>query len=162
FCLDRNTGKVIWKFDDRGELKQMFSSPRIANGRLYVGEGFHQDSFCKLYCLDAASGEKLWHIQTKSHTESSPTIVDGKVYLGAGDDGFYGADAENGKIIWHFEGAHVDFNPVLVDGKLYAGSGYGTYEIFCLDADKGQPLWRQPIDLPAFATPAIAGDRVIF
>lgn len=162
YCLDRNTGEVVWEFDNGGSLKQVFSSPCLVGGKLYVGEGFHQDNFCKLYCLDAATGKKLWHVQTESHTESSPLVVDGKVYFGAGADGMYCVDAENGKVVWHFEGRHVDSNPVIVENRLYGGSGYDNFEVFCLDKDTGNPLWRLPVNLPAFATPAGAGERVIF
>ncbi|HXG09894.1 MAG TPA: PQQ-binding-like beta-propeller repeat protein, partial [Gemmataceae bacterium] len=169
YCLDRETGRPRADFnrgrpfDDGGDLKQVFSSPCAADGRLYLGEGFHQDSFCKLYCLDAATGQKLWHVPTKGHTESSPCVADGKVYIGAGDDGLYCVEAVRGKVLWHFEGPHVDCTPVVVDGRLYGGSGYGTYEVFCLDARTGNLVWRVPVDLPAFATPAATPDgRVVF
>ena len=60
YCVDRKTGKEIWMFNEGGDMKDVFSSPCVADGRLYIGEGFHQHADCKLYCLDAATGKKLW------------------------------------------------------------------------------------------------------
>ena len=84
-------------FNNNGDMKPVFSSPCVWNGRLYIGEGFHSDMMCKLYCIDAAKGEKLWEFATKGHTESSPRVIDGRVYFGAGDDGLYCVDAITGE-----------------------------------------------------------------
>jgi len=40
--------------------------------------------------------------KTNSHAEGPPTIKDGRVYFGAGDDGLYCLDAITGKQIWQF------------------------------------------------------------
>ena len=87
YCLDRESGRVRWGFNDGGKMKDVFSSPCVAAGRVYVGEGFHQDLGCRMYCLDADTGEKVWDFPTNSHTESTPCVAGGKVYFGAGDDG---------------------------------------------------------------------------
>jgi outer membrane protein assembly factor BamB len=163
YCLDRATGNILWSFDADGEMKQVFSSPCLADGKLYVGEGYHQDSGCKLYCLDAQSGKKLWDFKTKSHTESSPCVWHGKVYFGAGDDGVYCLDATTGAEVWHFEGLHVDTSPVVVNGRLYGGSAYGKeFFMFCLDAAKGGPVWKVPSRLPVFGSPTVVGKQVYF
>src|SRR5262245_12448265 len=67
YCLDRATGKVIWKFDDDGRMQHMFSSPCFWENRLYIGEGMHQNFECKLYCLNAESGVKLWDFAVGNH-----------------------------------------------------------------------------------------------
>lgn len=164
FCLDRATGKERWAFDNDGQMKQVFSSPCLADGRLYIGEGYHEDSACKLFCLDAATGKKLWDFPTKSHTESSPAVVNGKVYFGAGDDGVYCLDAATGKEVWHFEGLHVDTRLAVAEGKIYGGSGgYGKpMAMFCLDAQNGARLWETPSKLPVFGSPRVYGQRVFF
>src|SRR5205085_1586296 len=79
FALDTGTGREAWRFDDGGALKPVFCPPCVADGRLYVGEGYHEDSGCRLFCLDAATGRKLWEFPTASHTESGPCVADGRV-----------------------------------------------------------------------------------
>jgi outer membrane protein assembly factor BamB len=166
YCLNRATGKEVWSFDNDGEMKQVFSTPCLADGRIYIGEGFHQDRECRLYCVEAATGKKVWEFATTSHTESSPCVADGKVYFGAGDDGLFCVNAATGKEIWHYPGLHVDCSPCVVGARVYAGSGVGdTYretDLFCLDAAKGTEAWKVPADLPVWGSPAVSGKQVFF
>jgi outer membrane protein assembly factor BamB len=167
YCLDRFTGKKLWKFDDDERMQHMFSSPCIADGRLYIGEGMHQNFQCKLYCLDADSGTKLWDFEVGNHIESSPCVVDGKVFFGAGDDGVYCLDAKTGKPCWHFqELLHVDSSPAAVGGLLFAGSGLSrkckTTEVFCLNSQSGTVVWRRPTRLSAWGSPVVDGNQVLF
>ncbi len=163
YCVERATSRLLWTFDDDEEMKPVsISSPCLADGLLYIGEGFHEDSDCKLYCLEADTGHKRWEYQTHSHVESSPCVADGKVFFGAGDDGVICCDARTGRELWHFGGLHVDTSPAVVHQRLYAGSGYGPrYEVFCLDTASGQPRWRRPVDLPVWGSPRLVGDRVL-
>jgi outer membrane protein assembly factor BamB len=162
YCVERKTGSEIWMFNDGGNMKDVFSSPSLADGRIYIGEGFHQHADCKLYCLDARTGKKLWDFATTSHVESTPRVAGGKVYFGAGDDGLYCLGAATGEKRWHLEGLHVDANPLVIDNRLYGGSGYGdSYKetvLFCLNADNGIVHWRIPVDLPVWGMPAFQGE----
>ncbi len=168
YCLDRATGAVLHAFNDGGKMKNAFSAPFVVGDRLYVGEGFHQNSDCKMFCLNADTLEKIWEFPTRSHTESSPCVVDGKVYFGAGDDGLYCVRADDGAPVWddnvRLKGLHVDANPVLVGGRIYCGSGVGdAYKetcAFCVDAATGKEIWRRPTDLPVWGEPAVADGRI--
>jgi outer membrane protein assembly factor BamB len=175
YCLNLVTGKEVWKFDNDGEMLQVFSAPTIADGRLFIGEGFHENKGCRLYCLNAATGKKIWDFPTESHTESSPCVAGDKVYIGAGDDGVYCVDVRTGKKVWQYpsensdtiptifpRGAnsrqskkplklHVDASPLVMDGRVYAGSGVDRDgpgcepAIFCLDAVTGKRIWLMPL-----------------
>jgi outer membrane protein assembly factor BamB len=165
-CLNANTGEELWRFDNDGKMKIAFSSPSLAEGRLFVGEGFHEDSGCNLFCLDAGSGKKIWEFPTASHTESSPVVLNGRVYFGAGDDGVFCANAADGKQVWNFPGFHVDATPQIHGGRLYVGSGVGdkfnTTAFLCLDAETGKEVWKAPLADAAFAEAILFEDRVIF
>jgi len=164
-CVDLATSRQLWKFA-KPEMKTIFSTPAVADGKLYFGEGLHTDSRCKLYCLDAATGTELWAFTAKSHNEGPPFLADGKVYFSAGDDGLYCLDAASGKEIWHYAGEaqklHIDTPVIVTGGKLYAGSGYNTFAVFCLDAKSGKEIWKIETPLRSFGSPLAVGKHVVF
>ena len=167
YCLNQDTGKIVWQFDDDWAMQQMYSSPCLADGRLYIGEGMHANHVCKFYCLDAASGQKQWQFVTAGHIESSPCVADGKVFFAAGDDGLYCLDAITGAPRWHYEAPiHVDTSATVAGNRLYAGSGVSRLrkatKIFCLDADAGKVVWEEATDLPVWGSAAVSGGQVFF
>lgn len=167
YALARDSGRVLWSFDDGGGMLPPYATPCVFAGRLYVGEGMHGHLNSKLYCLDVATGRKQWAFPTAGHIESSPCAGDGRVFFGAGDDGLYCLDAATGAPHWRFEdGLHIDASPLLADGWIYAGSGVTRQrprpEAFCLDARTGQPRWRVRTDLPAWGSPTLGDGRVYF
>ncbi len=165
YALDRATGKVLWKFDGGGTMRQTYSSPCLDAGRLYLGEGMHGNHTCNLHCLDAASGRELWHAEASDHIESSPCVADGKVFFAAGDDGVYALDAATGREVWHARPpVHIDSSPAVEGRHVYVGSGATnarkTTAVFCLDVTDGREVWRVPTDLPVWAAPAIDAGRL--
>ncbi len=170
YCLD-HAGHVVWDFNGVNSLrmKQVYSSPCLADGKLYVGEGFHTDAACKLYCLEAATGKKLWAYESESHTESSPCVADGKVYCGAGSDGLLCLDAATGTKVWEYKGGHIDCPPVVLGGRVYCGSGVdrdidGPQQtaMFCLDAATGHEIWKEKTNLPVWGKPFVTAERAFF
>jgi outer membrane protein assembly factor BamB len=167
YCLNRSTGRPVWKFDDDGAMQHMYSSPCLAEGRLYIGEGMHQNFICKLFCLEAESGHKLWDFQVAGHIESSPCVADGRVFFGAGDDGLYCLDAATGVCSWQFQGPfHIDTSPLVVGKRLYCGSGvsrnHKETRMFCLETETGKVLWQKPTQLPVWGSPVMADDQVFY
>jgi outer membrane protein assembly factor BamB len=186
YALDPETGKELWQFDNEYEkdsdkgMKPAFSAPVYADGRVYFGEGLHTDNNSRLFCLDAATGRKLWDYQTDSHTESSPAVADGKVVIGAGYHGLHCVDVETGKLVWRYPKdakaeqrvAHVDCNPFIANGKVYAGSGYKPEyikddmnkenTIFCLKLTTGELVWKERVEDSVYGSPLVVGERAFF
>jgi outer membrane protein assembly factor BamB len=74
-ALDAATGDEAWRVDLPGKIG---SSVSLASGAAYFGD---RDGV--LHCVDAASGEVLWTLQTDDgQAISTPAIVDGIVYIG--------------------------------------------------------------------------------
>jgi outer membrane protein assembly factor BamB len=177
YCLNRFTQEVLWSFDNDGDMQPVFSSPRLADGRLYIGEGFHNSIDCRLYCLDARTGKLCWPpFATRGQVESSPCIHGGKVFFGGGNDGLYAADAATGKKLWQFP-ENPDTLPLLrvcapaavAAGRVFVGSGVDRNRpgdcaraVFALDEATGKQLWRVPVNLPCWAEPVVLGERVLF
>ncbi len=185
YCFDADKGTILWRFRDSGQ-RATFSSPAVADGGkvLVVGEGLHYTEDARVYCIDI-SGEKssgpllLWKYRTGSHVESSPCVYEGKVYIGAGDDGYYCfklRPSEPGKaeVLWHLPGPKskdkkpggpvypdAESCPVAFEGKVYLGLGIGGKALCCVDAETGKELWRIETPYPVFAPPAISRTRKV-
>ena len=188
YALDPATGAEQWCFPrDAGgdpdlEMKIAFSTPVFADGRLYFGEGMHEDKNSRLFCLDVEKGKLLWTYQTESHTESTPFVADGKVVIGAGYHGIHCLDAVKGpgpenKPLWRYpadksaedRALHVDSNPVIANGRVYAGSGYKPdyvkdqgkiNTIFCLDLNTGKKIWDERVDDSVYGSPLVHDGKV--
>jgi outer membrane protein assembly factor BamB len=169
YCLDADTGGVVWKASPPG-MRATFSSPAVWGHYLVVGEGLHFTRDARVLCFDISDGAKLlWEYRTASHVESSPCIWQGRVYIGAGDDGYYCFDLApdaSGKprLVWHVPGNQypdAETPPAVADGRVYVGLGMGGKAVVCLDADTGKELWRVATPYPVFAPPSVVGGKVL-
>ncbi len=192
-CLNADTGELLWKSKESIGLRATFSSPAIFGKYLVSGEGLHDTYDARVLCLDISPegrGKLLWSYRTRNHVESTAAIADGRVYIGAGDDGYYcfklepDADGE-AQIVWHAKGpasadigpdeavyADCETSPVVHEGRVYVGLGLdqelpdGTpvpgKSILCLDAETGAEIWRAEMPCPVFGPGTIADGRVFF
>ncbi len=170
YCLDADTGAVVWKTQPDG-YRATFSSPAVSGGYLVCGEGLHFTTNARVFCFDVSlegQGKVLWEYETKSHVESSPCIYEGRVYIGAGDDGYYCFDLEPGAdgqatVVWHVPGDRypdAETPPAVVDGKVFVGLGMAGNAVCCLDAETGDEVWRVETPYPVMCPPTVVGDRV--
>lgn len=82
--------RVLWAKTTPYLKLPTVSSPGVYKDYLIFGDGMHQTNGALLYCLDAAAGAPVWRHSvpgTLVHLEGSPTIVDGKAYIGGGAGG---------------------------------------------------------------------------
>jgi serine/threonine-protein kinase len=74
---------------------------------------------------------------------SSPTVVNGIVYIGATDSNVYAIDAQSGQKKWAFQtGSSIVSSPAVVGGIVYVNSNDGN--VYALDAQSGQENWAFP------------------
>lgn len=157
YAVDRESGTQRWKFDTRGAIA---SSPAVANGLVYISSADGN-----VYAVDAESGSQRWVFATKGErrftapgihgalpkTErmpdpfdvfmSSPTVVNGVVYIGSGDQHVYALDAATGALRWSFAtGDVVHATPAVSGGVVYIGSW--DRNLYALDASNGRERWR--------------------
>ena len=71
-------------------------------------------------------------VKTKYYVRFSPTVADGRVYVGFGDGYIYCLDKENGGLIWkHSIGRAIRSSSAVVDEKIYVGSW--DCKMYCLE-----------------------------
>src|SRR5262249_40715879 len=70
--------KPAWEFDDDEGMKPMYCGPCPAGGRVYIGEGFHENGGCRMFGPGAAPGQEPAGVAppravpTVSHPRTTP------------------------------------------------------------------------------------------
>ena len=192
-CLDAFTGDLLWKLPIEAHAPR--ESVAIAYGNLYLiptytkGRMDIYETTDEIWAIGSKSwpmwrndpehsgtGQSgptnltlRWKFTTNGGVVSSPSVVDGRVYVGSNDKNIYSIDARSGRLVWKFmTGARIKSSPAVVDGKVYIGPDDGY--VYCLDAHKGSIVWQRYAGgyiEPHFAavsrlrsSPAVVGGRV--
>jgi len=164
YCIDLETGQEIWKMDAENSPA---GSAAIGEGGVYVAT-YNFDGDGDLFALSLDDGSILWS-EVITPTDSTPTLVDGRVYVSGGVDGFsdsvtYCFNAASGDLLWSTvpEDEIGDWRCSIAcaDGLVFVGKPDFTDcgGICALDADTGDLVWSHP---GGGSSPAVA-DGVIF
>jgi outer membrane protein assembly factor BamB len=89
----------------------------------------------------------LWTYTTGNSIDSSPAVLDGRIYFGSRDYNVYCLNAATGEKIWQYNIGHIIFcSPAIYENKIYIGStnatGFNGNNIYCLDALTGVKIWE--------------------
>ena len=164
-CLDAYTGQLIWTLPI--EAFPPRESVAIAYGNLYLIPGYIQEMQMDQYTTidqvwaigtkawpmwrhdpaHTASGQSgptnltlRWNFTTNGAVVSSPSVAEGRVYVGSRDKNIYCLDAQFGSLLWKFNtSAPILSSPAVVNGKVYVGPDDGY--VYCLDAYNGSLIW---------------------
>ncbi|MEX2579646.1 MAG: PQQ-binding-like beta-propeller repeat protein [Verrucomicrobiales bacterium] len=180
-----NLLKELWKidacpeeyrFDDKGEPikyatypgpSEIISSPVVYDDKVYVAIGQdpeHGEGVGALTCIDPAKGTGqdaiVWQFKEVGRTISTPSVVDGLVYLADYSGRLYCLDAETGEKYWeHDTLSHIWGSTLVVDGKVFLGNEDG--ELVILKAGKDyEELEIVEYPAPIYATPIVANNTL--
>jgi parallel beta-helix repeat protein len=107
------------------------------------------------------TNQLLWNFSAGGEIDSSPAVVDGKVYFGGSDCQIYCLDASNGTQIWNYTtGSLIVSSPAVAYGKVYVTSEDGA--IYCLDALTGTRIWNYTTLSGVTSSPAVTEGKVYF
>lgn len=82
--------RIVWNKTTPYLKLPTVSSPAVADGKLFFGDGMHQTDGANLHCLRADKGLPVWLLPvpgTLVHLEGSPTIAGNRVFSGGGAAG---------------------------------------------------------------------------
>jgi len=82
----------------------------------------------------------LWWYDMGDRVESSPTVVDGTVYVGSEDGHLYALDAGSVRVGWKTEvESTISTTPAVTADSVYLSGSNGLH---ALDRETGEPRWR--------------------
>lgn len=152
FCLDADSGKVVWRHSYPSELGDRFfeggttGTPTVDGDRV-----FFLGRWGDVFCLNAASGAVVWsenvHQETGAQVPgwgfgSSPLVFNNLLILNVGDAGT-ALDKNSGKVIWHSGMGEAGYStplPVQLNGHWLALFSSGKAYL-AIDPQSGQELW---------------------
>ncbi len=144
YAMDAQNGLEKWHFRTGGAIR---SSAAVVDGTVYFSS---RDAL--LYALRAADGSEVWRcpigvpsqmnsVDNWDYFDSSPTVVDGVLYVGSGDRQLYAVDTATGHTNWTFKANNkIRSSPAVVGGRVYIG-GLDGY-VYALDAAAGTNVWK--------------------
>jgi outer membrane protein assembly factor BamB len=140
YALNVTTGAIDWSV----QLADLYSSPAVANGTVYV-EGAYYDTCSAngdcLFALNAANGALVWRFQMATGgNEPAPAVANGMVYFGTPDGKVAAVDATTGTLSWQYQTAANTEDAAVANGVVYIGTNDGY--IHALNASNGVPNWE--------------------
>ncbi len=171
FCLDFNTGEVIWKFSytaSRGQYPGPRATPVLSDGKLYT---ISRDG--KTFCLDAETGSKIWGKRLQEELgvyniawgiSGSPLIYKNLVIINANKSGL-ALDKNTGELVWASDQGNCGYaTPVIFtkNSRDYAAI-FSQTGLFILNPVNGRERafyeWRTMYDENA-ADPVVAEEGI--
>lgn len=177
-CLDAATGKEVWadKYETAavkgpaGGFAGPRASPTVADG-VVVTMGVNG----VLSCLDAATGRKVWRVETKGvpkfFTSSSPIVTDKLVIAQIGGEGSgavaaYDLATGDQKWKWADEGTGYASPVLMTVGGTRMLVAETDKSVVGLGPKDGKLLWKTPFAVTGrgynASTPMVEGQTVIF
>ncbi|MFQ6060162.1 MAG: PQQ-binding-like beta-propeller repeat protein, partial [Thermoplasmata archaeon] len=101
YAFYQNNGTLAWRtktYETVSGGVGLSSSPAYSNGYVVFGGD-------RIYCLYASNGTVKWTVEPGNLNwgDGSPTIADGKVFIGGSDRKIYNIDLETGTVLWTFQ-----------------------------------------------------------
>jgi len=148
-CLDKHTGKLIWKNSDIRGTVGFGSLISFDHGGYHQIAGLSSNT---IFGVDAETGKLLWDVDfenNRSNNVADPIFHQGRIFASSG----YGkgsilikltepGDGITPETIWQTELLDNHHGGVILhEGYLY-GAGHNARGWFCLDFQTGKEMWK--------------------
>lgn len=151
-------GSEAWKFESDGEIHAGVNLWKDADGKICALVGSYDN---RLYCLDAATGRKIWDYETSNYVNGAAAVYEGRVAFGGCDGVLYLLDIKTGKEIKKIEVSSYIGNNIAADRGTAYVAHYGN-KVAAFSMEEAKRLWEfGERDFPYYAAPAVSGNWVI-
>lgn len=159
YCLDRETGKEIWKYrsiPDKDEKKfapGFKAAPLVTARAVYVGD---EDGV--LHSVDRSNGQQAWTFQTGAEIAGGVATFKNDLLLASHDNTLYCID-EGGKEKWNFvTDDMINCSPGVAEHFTFL-SGCDAH-LRVIDLHDGKEVQNVEMTSHLVASPAIFGDML--
>ena len=105
--------------------------------------------------------KSLWVFKCEDEIRSTPTILDGTVYLGAYDNNLYAINSQDGELVWKYPTADcIASSASVYKDSVFIGSADGY--LYCVNKTTGRLQWRFEAGGPVYSSPQADFDHVFF
>lgn len=108
----------------------------------------------------------LWQYRTDGRIDSSPAVVEDRLYFGSMDGFLYCLDVKTGRLLWKYDGGGTDSNtrgiissPCVDSGRVYAETRCGR--VLALDFLTGNLIWSQDYGGQNLSSPVVSEGKLI-
>jgi outer membrane protein assembly factor BamB len=155
FCLDANTGKLIWATPIEPQYREKSggdgprATPTIDDGRVYVF-----GALGRMLCLDAEKGKEIWSRQFNNrpiYGYSGSVLILGDLAIvspGTKDGALLALDKKTGKDVWKCgkdAAGYATPYPFALNGRQYVVNFMARF-VVAADAKTGEEALRIPWD----------------
>lgn len=111
----------------------------------------------------ATKGKLKWKFKTNGEVISSPTSVDGILYIGSSDNSIYALDQNTGSLTLKFDSGNLITSSPAVNGDIRYFGNFNHREgaIFALNIKKRDILWKFETGNPVSSS-AVIVDQVMY
>lgn len=113
-----------------------------------------------VYALDPESGSIVWKVDLGHPIWTSPTVADGRVFVGNSGGQVVALDGATGLVLWRFEAGAVIRCSALAAGDLVV-TGTMSGRLVVLRADDGALVDSTTVKGPIKASPVTDGRRLV-
>lgn len=163
----------LWQVDLAGEG---YSEPVVVSGTIFItgNTGDKKNRVGHLFALDAKTGKVRWQMEygpewgaSFPFARTTPTVVEGRVYVIGGQGHVVCVDGASGKVVWKVDTASVygarnitwgiAENALVYDGKVICQPGGANTSVVALDAKTGKLVWQSNglSERSAYCSPAL-------
>ncbi len=170
YAVDAKDGRYLWMFVAGRPIHGAAAASDDAvyfvcdNGFLFKLERKSGKELWRYDLGDAQSSRVLVHLETQEMDWDvygpRPLLLDGVVYVGAGDGGFHAVDADSGQRKWRFAAKQKIRGDAVAHGTSVLFASFDMHA-YAVDLRSGTEVWRKMTGGPVPTGPALIGDRLV-
>lgn len=134
--ISRQSGEIVWRYDDDGTLGSVWAKPIIVEGQLIFN-----DKSGKIISLSPETGLENWQLNAGGSMPAGLALIEGQGFVVALEDGTITLYGMNQQAIWsRIVSGNVYNTPVVTDTLVLVGAIKGDNLVYAFDF-QGQPVW---------------------